>query len=162
MRDRPPIYSHLDLRHRARIALIVVERPDILIMEGLNVLQPRARSTTRWPSLAVSDFFDFSVFVDAEESLHQAWYLERFMRLRKTAFQDERSYFRDGRRHVPSRTRIHWGLQASGTPSTARTCVENIEPTRERATAILRKGADHVISSGSARSSPRSQGDRRR
>ena len=85
---RPP-----GLRHRARRAEVAVRRPDILIVEGLNVLQParvRADGTT---GLAVSDFFDFSVYVDADADDVRDWYVTRFLSLRETAFRDPRSYF---------------------------------------------------------------------
>ena len=71
-----------------------MERPDILIIEGLNVLQPARVEADGKPGLAVSDFFDFSVFVDAPESHIKQWFLERFLTLRRTAFTDERSFFR--------------------------------------------------------------------
>ena len=87
------MYSHMvyDIVAGEHIA---VERPDILIIEGLNVLQPARVEADGKPGLAVSDFFDFSVFVDAPESHIRQWFLERFLTLRRTAFTDERSFFR--------------------------------------------------------------------
>ena len=88
-----PIYSHLvyDVVPGEKV---VVKRPDIVIIEGLNVLQPaRVRDDGR-AGLAVSDFFDFSVYVDAAVGDIKRWYVERFLRLRETAFQDPLSYFR--------------------------------------------------------------------
>ena len=121
-----------------------MQRPDILIVEGLNVLQParvRADGTT---GLAVSDFFDFSVYVDADADDIRDWYVSRFLSLRETAFRDPRSYFTRyaeltedrGGRARPS---------TCGTPSTGPNLATNILPTRGRATAILRKAADHRV-----------------
>ena len=87
-----PIYSHL-VYDVVPDEKIVIKRPDIVIIEGLNVLQPaRVRDDGR-TGLAVSDFFDFSVYVDAGTSHIRDWYVERFLRLRETAFRDPESYF---------------------------------------------------------------------
>ncbi len=87
-----PIYSHL-VYDVVPDEKVVVRNPDIVIVEGLNVLQPaRGREDGR-TSLAVSDFFDFSVYVDAAEADIRRWYTERFLRLRETAFRDPASYF---------------------------------------------------------------------
>src|SRR5205823_3957871 len=82
--------------HRARVAgeAVVVDRPDILIVEGLNVLMPNRLTREGRETPFVSDFFDFSVFLDASEELLEKWYVERFMRLRDTAFRDPRSFFK--------------------------------------------------------------------
>ena len=115
-----------------------------MIIEGLNVLQPaRVRDDGR-TGLAVSDFFDFSVYVDAATSDIRRWYIERFLRLRETAFRDPASYFRRYARPHRGRGR-RGGRAGSGTPSTARTCEQNIQPTRGRATLVLRKDADHSV-----------------
>ena len=92
-RVEAPVYSHMiyDIDPADRI---VVECPDILIVEGLNVLQPARVEADGRAGLAVSDFFDFTVYVDADEEHVKAWFIERFMELRRTAFQDERSYFK--------------------------------------------------------------------
>ena len=141
-RVEAPVYSHLDY-NIVPGRTIVVERPDILIMEGLNVLQPARRRKSGHASLAVSDFFDFSVYVDAAESDLRAWYLERFMALRESAFLDPRSYF----------TRFA-KMDADAAQAYAENIwdtingpnhVQNILPTRGRATAILRKDSDHDI-----------------
>ena len=74
-------------------AFIDVDRPDILIVEGLNVLQP-PRSAPGSVSVAVSDYFDFSIYVDADETFIEQWYVDRFLKLRATAFSREDSYFK--------------------------------------------------------------------
>ena len=113
-----PVYSHLsyDIVPDERV---VVSRPDILIIEGLNVLQParpRADGTT---GLAVSDFFDFSVYVDADTTDIRRWYVNRFLSLRDTAFRDPRSYFT---RYAELDPTPPFGRpRRCGTPSTART-----------------------------------------
>ena len=137
-----PVYSHLvyDIVPDAKV---VVKRPDILIVEGLNVLQPsrvRADGTT---GLAVSDFFDFSVYVDADTDDIRAWYVSRFLSLRDTAFRDPRSYFTryaDLTEAEAVRQAEHLWDTING-PNLA----TNIRPTRERATAILRKADDHRV-----------------
>ena len=88
-----PVYSHLiyDIVPGERFT---VHRPDILLLEGLNVLQPAQPSREGGPALAVSDFIDFSVYVDAATDDIRRWYVERFLRLRETAFRDPESYFR--------------------------------------------------------------------
>jgi len=137
-----PVYDHLgyDIVPDARV---VVQRPDILIVEGLNVLQPsrvRADGTT---GLAVSDFFDFSVYVDADTDDIRSWYVSRFLSLRDTAFRDPRSYFT----RYASLTEAESVRQAEHLWDTINgpNLATNIRPTRERATAILRKAADHRV-----------------
>jgi len=137
-----PVYSHLgyDIVPGERV---VVDQPDIMIIEGLNVLQParvRADGTT---GLTVSDFFDFSVYVDAATDDIKNWYVQRFLRLRETAFRDPRSYFtRYGALDEESAraTAAHLWDSING-PN----LVTNILPTRGRATAILRKADDHRV-----------------
>ena len=137
-----PAYSHLiyDIVPQERI---VVRHPDILIIEGLNVLQPARLRSDGATSLAVSDFFDFSVYVDAAEDDLRSWYLERLMRLRETAFKDPRSYFSTVAAMSDAETREHGGhiWDTINGPNLR----ENILPTRGRATAILRKNAEHAI-----------------
>ena len=137
-----PVYSHLsyDIVPGERI---VVRSPDILIIEGLNVLQParpRADGTT---GLAVSDFFDFSVYVDADPADIRRWYVHRFQSLRETAFRDPRSYFTRYADLDPDAA-VHQAETLWDTingPNLA----TNILPTRGRATAILRKGPEHRV-----------------
>jgi type I pantothenate kinase len=131
-----PIYSHLayDITgetHR-------LDGPiDILIFEGLNVLQ------TSSSSAVVSDFFDFSIYVDAEESDIRSWFLKRFLRLKATAFQNPQSYFQ--------RYKDLSDDEAVGIASKIWDEInlvnlrENIEPTRTRADLVFHKGADHAM-----------------
>ena len=88
-----PVYSHL-VYDVVPGETVIVDRPDILIVEGLNVLLPNRLSREGKEIPFVSDFFDFSVFLDADDELLEKWYVERFMRLRETAFRDPRSYFK--------------------------------------------------------------------
>lgn len=134
-----PVYSHT-IYDIVAGAEQVIERPDILILEGLNVLQPAPTGTGH---LAVSDFFDFSVYVDADVDHIRDWYLDRFMALRETAFRDPSSFFGSYAlltdEQATETALMYW--HQINEPN----LVHNIKPTRERATAILRKGADHVI-----------------
>jgi type I pantothenate kinase len=133
-----PVYSHLsyDIVPGQTIA---VARPDILIVEGLNVLQTSRppRDTRAVPF--VSDFFDFSIYLDAEEADIRRWYIERFQRLRETAFKDPQSYFhRYATTPAAEAERIADGLWTRINLVNLR---ENILPTRPRADLILKKGA---------------------
>ena len=133
-----PVYSHLtyDLLPGERV---VVRRPDVLILEGLNVLQ------TGGGRLFVSDYFDFSIYVDAREEDVARWYEERFLTLRETAFRDPSSYFRRFAELTPEQAvataREIW-RDINGV-----NLRENILPTRERARLILEKDADHSVRS---------------
>ena len=133
-----PVYSHLTYDIVAGEAT-VTHRPDILLLEGLNVLQPAPAGA----ALAVSDFIDFSVYVDADVADIRRWYVERFRRLRETAFRDPSSYFRryaamDEAAAVGRAEQI-WA-EING-PNLER----NISPTRGRATLVLRKGPEHQV-----------------
>ncbi|MDQ0301894.1 type I pantothenate kinase [Ancylobacter polymorphus] len=139
---RAPLYSHFDYDVTPNAA-IEVDQPDILIVEGLNVLQ-----TSRPPKDGkgipfVSDFFDFKVYIDADETILERWYVERFMRLRETAFRDPKAYFH----RYSSLT----GAEADATARAIWRSInlvnlrENILPTRQRADLILRKGGDHEV-----------------
>ena len=137
-----PVYSHIiyDIVPDERT---VIERPDILIVEGLNVLQPARVDTNGRSGATVSDFFDFSVYVDADEADIKRWFLERFMVLRDTAFHDPRSFFK--RFTQLSRAEaLQFGSHIWNTIN-GPNLRENIETTRDRATAILRKGPDHRV-----------------
>ena len=137
-----PTYSHLvyDVLPDEKV---VVKRPDIVIIEGLNVLQPaRVREDGR-AGLTLSDFFDFSVYVDADTRHIRNWYVERFQRLRETAFRDPSSYFAkygdlNPGEAVAEAERIWDTING---PNLA----ENILPTRSRATLVLRKDQDHSV-----------------
>jgi type I pantothenate kinase len=137
-----PTYSHL-VYDVVPDDPVVVRQPDIVIIEGLNVLQPARTTEDGRAGLALSDFFDFSVYVDAATSDIRAWYVERFLRLRKTAFADPASYF--------SR---YADLSAEEATATAEqiwdtingpNLEQNIKPTRSRATLVLRKDRDHSV-----------------
>lgn len=139
-----PVYSHLvyDIVPGGEL---VVRRPDILIVEGLNILQTGPASPEgRPPRVFVSDFIDFSIYIDASESLLEDWYIRRFQRLRETAFRDPSSFFH----------RYAVGMSDEGALEFARdvwTSInavnlrENVLPTRDRARLILEKGADHRV-----------------
>ncbi len=139
---RAPVYSHLVYD----IVLgeeVVVDRPDILIVEGLNVLLPNRPTRDGRDIAFVSDFFDFSVYLDADETLLEDWYVSRFMRLRETAFRDPKSYFRKygeiGDTEADVIAHDIWRR------INLRNLVENVRPTRARASLILTKGASHRI-----------------
>ena len=137
-----PTYSHL-VYDVVPDEKVVIKRPDIVIIEGLNVLQPaRVREDGR-TGLAVSDFFDFSVFVDAGTTHIRDWYVERFLRLRETAFRDPGSYFAkyvdlDHDEAVAEASRIWDTINGPN-------LTDNVLPTRSRATLVLRKDRDHSV-----------------
>lgn len=139
---RAPVYSHLTYDIVPN-QWTEIDQPDILIVEGVNVLQtgPLPRDGKAVP--VVSDFFDFSVYIDAEEAVLRNWYVKRFLSLRDTAFLDPRSYFH--------RYALLSDEEATATATAIweRTNLANLEdnilPTRPRATLILKKGADHGV-----------------
>jgi type I pantothenate kinase len=137
-----PVYSHLtyDIVPGAQI---VVERPDILLVEGLNVLQPARTRPNGASELAVSDFFDFSIYVDAAQEHVRQWYVDRFLRLRETAFRDPSSYFRRFAEldHDEAVSRAEHLWDTINGPNLD----QNIAPTRGRASVVLHKGADHAV-----------------
>jgi len=137
-----PVYSHVayDI---VPGEFQVVDRPDIVIVEGLNVLQTADSPSPRPPRVFVSDFFDFSIYLDADERDIERWYVERFQTLRQTVFRQPTAYF-----HRYS------SLSDAEAEATARTIWrmingvnlrENILPTRERARLIFEKGPDHRV-----------------
>jgi type I pantothenate kinase len=137
-----PTYSHL-VYDVVPDEKVVVKRPDIVIVEGLNVLQPaRVREDGR-TGLAISDFFDFSVYVDAATGDIRRWYTERFLRLRETAFRDPASYFAKygAMSEDEAVAEAHRIWDAINGPNLE----QNIKPTRSRATLVLRKDADHSV-----------------
>jgi type I pantothenate kinase len=132
-----PVYSHV-VYDIVPDEQVIIEQPDIVILEGLNVLQT-GESATEF----VSDYFDFSIYVDAAESDIEQWYVERFLTLRESVFQDPESFFRN-----------YAGLTDDEAIDKARAIWqkingvnlrENIAPTRDRASLILRKRKDHRI-----------------
>jgi type I pantothenate kinase len=137
-----PVYSHLhyDIVPGEQQA---VRQPDIVIVEGLNVLQAGSRRDGRPTPMFVSDFFDFSIFVDASEHDIEQWYIERFATLRETVFQDPSSYFHRYASLTPEQAvETARGLWRSINLVNLH---ENILPTRERAHLILEKGRDHAV-----------------
>lgn len=139
-----PLYSHLTydvLPDKTQI----VDQPDILIVEGINVLQTGRPPRDGRGIPNTSDFFDFSIFIDAEEQDLRQWYIERFFSLRNGAFKDPRSYFHryaslTDEETVATATRIWSTINLINLR-------ENILPTRPRADLVLRKGADHRVRS---------------
>lgn len=139
---RAPVYSHL-VYDVVPNHWIEIDRPDILIVEGLNVLQTGRPPKDGSAIPFVSDFFDFSVYIDADEDVLLQWYVDRFLTLRGTAFRDPKSYFHryslldDAEATVTARSiweRINLvNLR------------ENILPTRRRADLILKKAASHQV-----------------
>jgi type I pantothenate kinase len=137
-----PVYSHLTYDVLPGES-IVVDRPDILIVEGLNVLLPNRPGKDGRSVPFVSDYFDFSIYLHADETDLERWFLARFMRLRETAFRDPQSYFRK-----------YADLSAAEAETVAReiwtkinlaNLRENLLPTRARASLVLTKGPDHII-----------------
>lgn len=139
---RAPVYSHLTYDIVPGVET-VIRRPDVLIVEGLNVLQPALARADGRHGVAVSDFFDFSIYVDARIEDVRQWYVNRFLRLRETAFSRPESYFHryasltDGEA-VETALRIWREINE-------RNLIENVMPTRGRATLVLRKGPDHAV-----------------
>lgn len=136
-----PIYSHLHYDIVAN-ASQDIEQPDILILEGLNVLQSptSARNASR---VFVSDFFDFSIYLDAAAETVERWYIERFLRLRETVFQNEASYFH--RYAALSEVEAIEVARNIWQEINLANLVENIQPTRERAHLILEKDENHAV-----------------
>jgi type I pantothenate kinase len=137
-----PVYSHLV--YDIVPGELVVRRPDILILEGLNVLQTGGTAADRPPRVFVSDFFDFSIYIDACEEDLEGWYLQRFQRLRETAFRDPSSFFHQYATGMSEAEALEFGRQVWATIN-AVNLRENIEPTRDRARLILDKGRDHRV-----------------
>src|SRR5215210_6198839 len=139
---RAPVYSHL-VYDVVPGEGIVIDRPDILIVEGLNVLQPARLPKDGKAVPFVSDFFDFSIYLDADEADLHRWYVDRFLRLRQTAFRDPLSYFR---RYAELPEAEAMGI-ADGLWNRINlvNLQENIVPTRQRASLILKKGPSHRI-----------------
>ena len=139
---RAPVYSHLAadiVPHQ----WIEIDRPDILIVEGVNVLQTGRLPRDGKAVAMVSDFFDFSVYLDADEPVLREWYVRRFLALRDTAFTDPRSYFH--RYALLSDEEAIATALAIWERTNLANLEDNILPTRPRATLILKKGADHMI-----------------
>ena len=137
-----PVYSHLTY-DIVPGRFQVVDQPDVLIVEGLTILQTGPPPGAPAPRVFASDFFDFTIYVDADPAHIRRWYIERFLALRGTAFRDPASYFRryatlDDAKAAAVADRIWREINE-------RNLLENILPTRERAHLILEKGRDHAV-----------------
>ena len=137
-----PVYSHVvyDIVPGDEIT---VHQPDILIIEGLNVLQVGSADEF------VSDYFDFSIYVDADESHIEEWYVQRFLKLCETVFQDPNSFFQ----HYAHLSHDEAVATAHGIwrEINGKNLKENIQPTKTRASLLLRKGLDHRVTDVSLR-----------
>ncbi|WP_027251992.1 type I pantothenate kinase [Photobacterium halotolerans] len=136
-----PVYSHLfyDITDEIK----TVKQPDILIIEGLNVLQSGMDYPHEPHRVFISDLLDFSIYVDAEPDLLQTWYIERFLKFRQGAFKDPSSYFNHYTKLTESeavKTATNIWQEING-----KNLRENILPTRERASLILQKGSNHAV-----------------
>lgn len=136
-----PVYDHLT--YDVTDDRIVIERPEILIIEGLNVLAPARSRGDGSPGLAISDFFDFSVYVDASSRDIKKWYINRFLRLRETAFADPASYFHRYSTLTDAQARLR--AEELWETINGPNLKENIATTRGRADAVLRKSGDHTV-----------------
>ncbi|MBA4608063.1 MULTISPECIES: type I pantothenate kinase [Aeromicrobium] len=136
-----PVYDHLTYDRTDET--VSLKRPDILIVEGLNVLAPPRTRGDGSPGLAISDFFDFSVYVDANSRDIRRWYISRFLRLRETAFADPASYFH----RYSTLTDAEAVMRAEELWDTINwpNLRENVATTRGRADLVLRKSADHTV-----------------
>jgi len=139
-----PVYSHFayDILPGQQA---LIERPDILIVEGLNVLQSAKLPRNGDAIPFVSDFFDFSIYLDADTAVLEQWYLTRFMKLRTTAFRDPAAYFHRYASLTPDAAQER--ALAIWREINLKNLEENILPTRQRARLILRKGNSHRIES---------------
>jgi type I pantothenate kinase len=132
-----PVYSHVvyDIVDGENISVC---QPDILILEGLNVLQVGSESNE-----FVSDYFDFSIYIDADEEHIEQWYIERFQTLRETVFRDPNSFFQNYA-HLSDEEAVATA-RAIWREINGKNLVENIEPTKSRASLLVHKGADHRV-----------------
>ncbi|WEJ58616.1 type I pantothenate kinase [Devosia sp. FJ2-5-3] len=143
-----PVYSHL-VYDVVEGEEVVIDRPDILIVEGLNILQPGELPRTGNPILFASDFIDFSIYIDAETADLEDWFIERFFHLRETAFRDPNSFFRK-LTEMSEAEAEEFGRQVWRSINLPN-LLENILPTRGRADLILKKGKGHFIANVSLR-----------
>jgi type I pantothenate kinase len=134
---RAPVYSHVvyDIVEGDAIS---IRQPDILILEGLNVLQVGSESNE-----FVSDYFDFSIYIDAEEQDIEQWYVERFQALRETIFRDPNSFFQNYA-HLTDEEAVETA-RTIWREINGKNLVENIEPTKSRASLLVQKGPDHRV-----------------
>ncbi len=137
-----PVYSHL-IYDIVPGQTVTVRQPEVLILEGLNVLQPARPHSSGTMGPAVSDFFDFSVYVDAPEDAIKQWFVDRFWELRRTAFTDPDSYFRQYA-SVPDEEALRMADETWDTIN-GPNLKQNIRPTRDRATVVIGKGHSHDV-----------------
>ena len=137
-----PVYSHFHYDVMPGETNII-DRPDILIVDGLNVLQPARLPKGGEAIPFVSDYFDFSIYLDADAELAGNWYVERFMRLRQTAFRDPAAYFH--RYSKLNDEKAHETAQGIWRDINLKNLQENILPTRQRADLILHKTQGHEV-----------------
>ncbi len=137
-----PVYSHLVYDIVPNQTHTIVS-PDILIVEGLNILQPGELPKSGKPILFASDFIDFSIFIDAAEADLSTWFMDRFRRLRETAFTDPKSFFHRFAQMPAAEAEAfgRWAWEQINLPNLR----DNILPTRSRADLILTKGGNHGI-----------------
>ena len=135
-----PVYSHLsyDIVPGAEV---IIESPDVVIVEGLNVLQPPVMGQ----EVALSDYFDFKIYVDADVANVTKWFLGRFEQLREGAFTNPKSYFHKYA-EMPFEEALERALEIWNTINLPN-LIENIQPTRSRATLVLQKGSEHAVES---------------
>ncbi len=140
-RVEAPVYSHLTYDRTDEV--VTLEHPDIVIVEGLNVLAPPGTRGDGTPGAAVSDYFDFGIYVDASSRDIRRWYVERFLKLRRTAFADPASYFHRystySDEEAAARAEELW--DTINWPNLR----ENVQSTRGRADLVLRKDSDHSV-----------------
>jgi type I pantothenate kinase len=139
---KAPIYSHL-VYDIVPNEFVTIDRPDILIVEGLNILQAGELPRSGKPLLFASDFIDFSIYIDADEDDLREWFMVRFRALRESAFTDPKSFFRQ-LAEMPAAQAEGFALEAWDKINLVN-LRENILPTRGRATLILKKAANHMI-----------------
>lgn len=140
---KAPVYSHLTYDIVPN-QFIEIEQPDIVILEGLNVLQTAFNDPSQAHRTFVSDFVDFSIYVDADTDLLKDWYIERFLKFREGAFTDPDAYF-----HSYSKMNLDEAINIASSIWDEINGVnlrENIRPTRDRANLILKKSVDHQVS----------------
>lgn len=145
---KAPVYSHL-LYDNVPGEFINVNKPDILIIEGLNVLQPAPLPRDGNAIPYVSDFFDFSIFVDADEKNIKNWYIQRFLKLKATAFKEKKSYF-NKYSYLSDEEAVNVATSLWEKINYVN-LIENILPTRQRANLILRKSENHSVNQISLR-----------
>jgi type I pantothenate kinase len=137
-----PVYSH-DSYDIVPNEFIEIRRPEILILEGLNLLQLNLLGESRTPKIFASDLIDFSIYVDAEEAHIRRWYVERFMLLKQTAFRNPRSFFHRyselGEEEAKALALEIWEK------INLANLITNVAPTRERAQVVMQKGRDHRV-----------------